>query len=241
MELQMYRKNLEKMVEIKTAQLEKTQDSILSMLSNVTAYRDNETGAHIKRTTYFADTIVKQMLAAGSPHFPMSAEYASNIVRSAKLHDIGKVAVPDNILLKPGRLTPEEFDLIKLHTTLGAQIIDDAMEDLGDSSAFLLVAREIIITHHEWWNGKGYPNAASGGDIPISGRVMAIADVYDALISERPYKKPLSHEEAMNIILEDTGTHFDPGIVEVCKPVFDIFPSIAQTYRDEHYQKRMLR
>ena len=241
MELQMYRKNLEYLVELKTSQLEITQDSILSMLSNVTAYRDNETGAHIKRTTYYVDSITKHLMSIRQKGYNITTEYSRNVVRSAKLHDIGKVAIPDNILLKPGRLTDEEFDLIKQHTILGAQILDDAMADLGDTSSFLTVAREIIITHHEWWNGRGYPQKLVGTEIPISGRIMAIADVYDALISARPYKNSMTHEQALDIIIGDAGTHFDPELVELCKPVYDTFPEIAERYRDEHYQMRMLR
>jgi len=241
MELQMYRKKLEHMVDLKTSQLETTQDSILSMLSNVTAYRDNETGAHIKRTTYYIDSITKYLLSANHKNYIISPEYAQNIVRSAKLHDIGKVAIPDKILLKPGRLTEEEFEIIKQHTVLGAQILNDAMADLGDTSSFLMVAREIIITHHEWWNGRGYPYHISEEQIPISGRLMAIADVYDALISERSYKAAMTHKEAVDIIVNDAGTHFDPILVDLCLPVLDTFPAIAERYRDENYQMRMLR
>jgi len=236
----MYRKNLEYLVDLKTSQLETTQDAILSMLSNVTAYRDNETGAHIKRTTYYVDSITKHLMSINRRDYLITEEYSQNVVRSAKLHDIGKVAIPDNILLKPGRLTDEEFDLIKHHTILGAQILDDAMVDLGDSSSFLTVAREIIITHHEKWDGRGYPHKLAGADIPISGRIMAIADVYDALISARPYKSSMSHEQAISIIVGDAGTHFDPQLVELCEPIFDTFSVIAEKYRDEHYQMKML-
>lgn len=224
MELATYRKSLEKMVEIKTSQLQRTQDSILDILANVTAYRDNETGAHIKRTTVYVEKLVAYLIERDHPDYRISSEYALNMAKSSKLHDIGKVGVPDAILLKPGKLTPEEFDVIKQHTVLGMQILDDAIQDIGDdSSSFLSVAREIVITHHEWWNGSGYPYSLKGEDIPISGRVMAIADVYDALISKRPYKKPFTHDEAMEIIRESSGTHFDPYIMEMCAPIFSEF------------------
>ena len=239
-ELERYKRNLEQMVGEKTKQLQTTQDSILDMLANVTAYRDNETGAHIKRTTYFVQILVRELMGKNAPDYQISTEYAENMIKSAKLHDIGKVGVPDRILLKPGRLTSEEFETIKKHTVLGAQILDDAMEDLGETSSFLNVAREIVNTHHEKWNGSGYPHGISGTDIPVSGRIMAIADVYDALISPRPYKKPFSHEESMKIILDSSGTHFDPHIIALCEPAFEGFTAIAGRYKDENYRVQML-
>jgi putative two-component system response regulator len=240
MQLEMYKKRLEQMVERKTEELLRTQDSILDMLSNMTAYRDNETGAHIKRTTIFVEAICEHLMKLRRPHYEISSEYAENIGKSAKLHDIGKIGVPDGILLKPDRLTQEEFEIIKKHTVLGGQILDDAIENLGNSSSFLYAARDIVTAHHEWWNGKGYPNALAGEAIPLPGRIMAIADVYDALISKRPYKKPFTHEAAMKIIWEDTGTHFDPNIMEMCRDIFDEFEDIAARYKDEHYEKKML-
>jgi len=239
-ELESYKQNLEHMVTLKTMQLEKTQDSILEMLSNVTAYRDNETGAHTKRTTHFVNLLVHELMAHKDPRYQISQEYALNMIKSAKLHDIGKVGVPDGILLKPAKLTDEEFELIKKHTLLGAQILDDAIADLGETSSFLNVAREIAFTHHEKWNGSGYPSGTGGENIPISGRIMAIADVYDALISQRPYKVPKTHEESMKIIHESAGTHFDPNIVSLCEDVFQRFPEISQKYKDEDYRVQML-
>lgn len=241
-ELESYKKNLEQMVRLKTAQLQRTQDSILEMLSNVTAYRDNETGAHIKRTTYFTELIVKVLQEKGAPAYNITEEYGVNIVKSSKLHDIGKVGVPDGILLKPARLEPDEFEIIKKHTILGAEILDDAISDLGESSSsFLNVAREIVISHHERWDGGGYPYSLAGGDIPLSGRIMAIADVYDALISRRPYKKPLTHGQSMDIIFQSQGTHFDPNIIGMCMDVFDEFPGIASRFKDEHYRMQLLK
>lgn len=240
MELEMYKKRLEHLVEVKTEELLRTQDSILDMLSNMTAYRDNETGAHIKRTTFYVEAICDRLMDLNRPGYEISRNLAVNIGKSSKLHDIGKIGVPDGILLKPDRLTPEEFDIIKQHTTLGGQILDDAIEGLGDSSSFLYVARDIVVAHHEWWDGRGYPNGIKGEAIPLSGRIMAIADVYDALISKRPYKKPFTHDEAMGIIRESSGTHFDPILMELCEPIFDHFEGIAAQYKDEHYEKKML-
>lgn len=232
-ELEQYRKRLEEAVEMRTNQLYRTQDAILDMLANMTSYRDNETGAHIKRTTFYCEAIVDILMDKNYPGYEMDVEYGSSIIKSAKLHDIGKVALVDNILLKPGRLTPEEFEMIKLHPLYGSQIIDNAVEDLGDTSSFLNVAREIIIGHHEKWDGSGYPYRLTSTEITLSARIMAIADVYDALISERPYKKAFSHETALNIIREDAGTHFDPTLVELCSDIFPLFEQIALDHRDD--------
>lgn len=240
LQLENYKKNLEELVQAKTSQLLKTQDTILDMLSNVTAYRDNETGAHIKRTTYFVQELINMIVAAGYPGYEITQEQALDIVKGAKLHDIGKVAIPDGILLKPGKLTDAEFEIIKKHATMGGEILDDAIVELGDDSSFLNVAHEIVVSHHEWWSGRGYPYGLEGDQIPISGRIMAIADVYDALISKRPYKEPLSHARALEIIMGDSGTHFDPVMLSICEPAFDRFPEIANTYRDENYEAKIL-
>ena len=171
------------------------------------------------------------------PEYRMEARYADSIIKSAKLHDIGKVAVPDHILLKPAKLTPVEFELIKQHTVYGAQILDSAIDELEDESYFLSVAREIVISHHEKWNGSGYPNKLSGKEIPLSGRLMAIADVYDALISRRPYKESYPHEVALETILRDVGTHFDPTLVELSMDVWDGFNEIALRHKDEPFEE----
>lgn len=232
-ELETYRKNLEYLVGLRTTQLNRTQDCILDMLANMTSYRDNETGAHIKRTTYYCQAIIENLIQKNHPDYQVSQEYAESIIKSAKLHDIGKVAVPDNILLKPGKLTPEEFDQIKLHTIYGAEIVDNAMEELGDTSSFLIVAREIIIGHHEKWNGGGYPMGLSGADIPLSARILAVADVYDALISRRPYKEGFPHETAVSILHKDAGSHFDPMLIELCDSIFDDIREIAERHKDD--------
>lgn len=231
-ELESYRKKLEDIVETRTTQLKHTQDAILNMLANMTSYRDNETGMHIKRTTTYSQIMVHSLMRTAHPSYEMDPQYARSIVKSAKLHDIGKVAVPDNILLKPGKLTPEEFELIKLHSVYGAEILDNAIDDLGNSSSFLYVAREIIIAHHEKWDGSGYPYQLSGSSIPLSARIMAVADVYDALISKRPYKTAFSHEKAVSIILEETGTHFDPILIELLLPDIQHFREVALLHQD---------
>ncbi|MDR0293706.1 MAG: response regulator [Oscillospiraceae bacterium] len=234
MELIMHRRNLESIVVQRTEQLSKLKDSILSILANMTSFRDNETGAHIKRTTIYVQVLIENLIKKRHPRYIVDPLYADSVIKSAKLHDIGKVAIPDSILFKPAKLTVEEFEVIKKHTVYGTFILDSAIDELGETSFFLNVAREIIIGHHEKWNGCGYPYGIKGENIPLSARVMAIADVYDALISERPYKKPFTHEVSMNIILKDAGTHFDPTLVELSLDVMEGFQNIAQMHKDDH-------
>ncbi|MDR1979795.1 MAG: response regulator [Synergistaceae bacterium] len=240
LELETYKKHLEQIVAYKTLQLQKAQDSILEILANITAFRDSDTGWHIKRTTLYSQLLVENLLAKNHPDYPIDKNYADHVTKSAKLHDIGKVAVPDSILLKPAKLSMAEFQLIKLHTTYGAQMIDDAIADLGDDSSFLHVAREIVISHHEWWNGTGYPGGLVGAAIPISGRIMAIADVYDSLRSHRPYKVPITHEETLAIMKRETGTHFDPYLMDMSSDIFDAFESVAMEYHDDARHNGML-
>ena len=227
-ELQDYRRGLETLVEKKTVQLRNTQDSILDILANVTGWRDSGTGGHIVRTTTYSRLVVEALAAKGHPRYDIPAQYGEHIIKSSKLHDIGKVAISDSILLKPGRLSTEEFDEIKKHTTYGARMIDDAIADLGDDSSFLHVAREIVISHHEWWDGSGYPGGLAGEDIPVSGRVMAISDIYDSLTSERPYKGAMTHAEAMDIIYREmAGGHFDPQMIDLLEDTFPLFEEVS--------------
>lgn len=234
-ELELYRKGLEQMVEKRTSQLHRTQDVILDILANMTSVRDSETGAHIKRTTYYVQELVENLRSLNHPDYQIPDLYAENIIKSAKLHDIGKVAVPDHVLLKPARLTEMEFEMIKQHTTYGAEILESAIAELKEESYFLNVAKEIVESHHEKWNGSGYPNGLKGTDIPLSGRIMAIADVYDALISNRPYKSGFSHETAIEIILKDAGTHFDPTLIDLSRKSLDKFEEIALRHQDMPY------
>ena len=232
-ELEDYRKSLERAVRLRTAQLRRTQDAILNILASTTSYRDSETGQHVVRTTHYTRAILECLMKKNHPDYQISEEYAESMIRTAKLHDIGKVSVPDSILLKPARLTMLEFEVMKQHTSFGGQIIDDAVEDMGEVSPFLVVAREIVTSHHEKWNGLGYPNGLAGSAIPLSGRIMALADVYDALISKRPYKSGFTHEKSISIIRQDAGTHFDPYLVDLCAEALDEFWHIAQAYKDK--------
>lgn len=234
-EVEQYRRGLEKMVDVRTSQLHRTQDAILDILANMTSVRDSETGAHIKRTTNYVRLLVDNLREKDHPRYQISDKYAENIIKSAKLHDIGKVAVPDHILLKPARLTAVEFEMIKQHAVYGAQILDSAIAELQEESYFLTVAREIVASHHEKWSGAGYPEGLAGENIPLSGRIMAVADVYDALISHRPYKAGFTHEVAVETILRDAGTHFDPTLIELSVQTLENFKEVAMQHQDTPY------
>jgi putative two-component system response regulator len=228
-ELGDYRKRMETLVEQKTGQLRRVQDSILDVMASVTSWCDGGTGGHIDRMTAYTALVVNGLAEHNDPGYSFDPVYGEYVIKASKLHDIGKVAVSDSILLKPGKLTPEEFSEIKKHTTCGAQMIDDAITHLGGDSQFLFVAREIVVSHHEWWNGSGYPNGLLGNAIPLSGRVLAVADIYDTLTSDRPYKSAMPHKEAMSVIREETGRHFDPRMMELLKDTFPLFEEVAET------------
>ena len=165
-------------------------------------------------------------------HFLNQENIIETLYKSAPLHDIGKVGIPDAILLKPGRLEPEEFDIMKFHPALGLNAILHAEKELGIEVPFLKYAKEIAYGHHEKWDGSGYPLGLAGDDIPISARLMAIADVYDALISQRVYKKGIPHEKAVGIIVDGKGTHFDPKMIEAFVKLHDAFNAIALSFAD---------
>ena len=223
---------LEQEITRRTADLHAIQDVTIFTLASLAETRDNETGGHIRRTQYYL-----RVLAHHLQLHPRFVSFLTNaaidlMVKSAPLHDIGKVGIPDCILLKPGRLTPEEFEIMKTHTTLGRDAIVRAEQQLGIPVDFLLFAKEIAYTHQEKWDGTGYPEGLAGNDIPVSGRLMAIADVYDALISRRVYKEAMSHEEAVEIISKGKGTHFDPDIVDAFLSQVDACREIAARYAD---------
>jgi len=233
LELEDYRKNLEELVALKTGQIQRTQNAILEMLANMTGFRDEETGGHIRRTTAYTQILVDALKQSKQKKYRLNDGYAHEIVLCSKLHDIGKVAIPDKILLKPDRLNEGEFQYIKLHPAFGAQMIDRSIRDLGESnSSFLTTAREVVLYHHEKWNGKGYPNGVAGEKIPISARIMAVSDVYDALISHRPYKEPMSHKDAVQIILKDAGVHFDGELTNICREAMEKFKDVVYDDRD---------
>ena len=206
-----------------------TQDFTIRCLASLTECRDSETGGHIIRTQAYVAAICRQLSADPRYADLLDRETREHLYKSSQLHDIGKVGVPDHILLKPGKLTPEEFEQMKRHTTYGRDAIQRAEEKFGagESSEFLRLAKEIAYTHHEKWDGTGYPTKLKGEDIPLSGRIMALADVYDALICQRVYKPPFSHEEALAIIVQLKGLLFDPGVIAAFLEVQEEFRKIG--------------
>ena len=196
-----------------TAELLKMQDVTILAMAAIAETRDNETGAHITRTQRYVSLLAEYLKQNSKYKKYLSQETIELMRKSSPLHDIGKVGIPDSILLKPGKLDKDEFEEMKKHTIYGKDALSIAEAELGTNS-FLEIAKEIAFTHHEKWDGSGYPNGIKGEEIPLSGRLMAIADVYDALINKRVYKDAFSHETAKNIILEGRGTHFDPEIVD---------------------------
>ncbi|AXK71778.1 response regulator [Lysobacter sp. TY2-98] len=223
---------LEQEVALRTRQVARIQDVTIRAMASLAETRDNETGNHILRTQHYVRRLAQQL--AEHPRFTAFCT-PSNIdllFKSAPLHDIGKVGVPDRILLKPGKLTDEEFEVMKTHTTLGKEAIERALEDAGEELGFLEMARDIAYSHQEKWDGSGYPLGLAGDDIPICGRLMAVADVYDALISRRVYKEPMRHEDAVGIIVKGRGQHFDPDIVDAFIALEDECRHIAEHFID---------
>lgn len=231
LELKRHREQLEDLVAERTRELALTQDITVEAMASLAEYRDPDTGGHIKRTQHYVRRLAEQLKDRPAFHDYLSADTIRLLFQSAPLHDIGKVAVPDSILLKPGRLTSEEFEVMKRHVEYGADALSVSKQE-PNATAFLQLAREVILGHHEKWDGSGYPKGLRGDAIPIGGRLMAIADVYDALISRRCYKEPFSHEYALKIIREGAGKHFDPQMAEAALEVAEDFRRIAETYQD---------
>ena len=223
---------LEDEVATRTEEISAIQDDTILVMASLAETRDPETGNHIRRTQHY----VKELAQALRDH-PRFRTYLNDriiqlLFKSAPLHDIGKVGIPDRILLKPGKLDPDEFEVMKTHTTLGYEAIAHAEKALGTDVAFLTMAKEIALSHQEKWDGSGYPQGLAGDAIPLSARLMAVADVYDALVTRRPYKEPLSHAEAVRIIDRGRGTHFDPDIVDAFLASQDQFAAIAHRFED---------
>jgi HD-GYP domain-containing protein (c-di-GMP phosphodiesterase class II) len=216
----------------RTEEVIRTQDVTILSLASLAEARDNETGAHILRTQRYVRVLAKAL--QDHPRFAiyLDDETVELLFKSAPLHDIGKVGIPDNILLKPGPHTDQERDTMKTHAKIGADALAVAERELGATS-FLRLAGEIALTHHEKWDGGGYPDGLRGDAIPVSGRLMAVADVYDALITKRVYKPAFSHEEAMEILQDGRGGHFDPDVIDAVIACEDDFRDIARTYADK--------
>lgn len=197
------------------------------------ADREDETRAHLRRTQQFIKLLAEAALARRIYAPELDAEQVDLMVKAAPLHDIGKIGIPDSILRKPGKLTADEFEVMKTHTEMGRAALESAEKRLGERTPFSAMAQAIAYSHHERWDGSGYPLGLKGNEIPLAGRFMAIVDVYDALVSERVYKKGMSHAEAVAIIAAQSGRHFDPKLVEVFLEIEHEFPDVSRFLRDD--------
>lgn len=223
---------LDKEVQKRIREISAIQEVTILALASLAETRDTDTGNHIKRTQHYVKILAKYLQKDKKFASYLDDSMIKTLFMSAPLHDIGKVGIPDRILLKPGKLTREEYEVMKMHTTLGADAITHAEEELGVEVKFLKIAKEIALYHQEKFDGSGYPKGLKGEDIPLSARIMAVADVYDALISKRVYKEVTSHEKAVEIMKEGRGSHFDPDILDAFLDVEDKFLEVALQYAD---------
>ncbi|WP_325893544.1 response regulator [Grimontia sp. NTOU-MAR1] len=223
---------LEAEVQRRVKELSVIQDVTINALASLAETRDQETGNHIIRTQYYVKILADQLYLRGKYPEIVTPEYVTMVFKTAPLHDVGKVGIPDAVLLKPGKLTAEEFEIMKTHAKLGYDAIVKAEGEVDTYYPFLTTAKEIAYGHHEKWDGSGYPQGLAGEDIPLSARLMAVADVFDALISKRIYKSAMSNAEAFDIIREGRGTHFDPLLVDIMFERKEEFIKIAETYKD---------
>lgn len=223
---------LETEVQRRGRELAAIQDVTILAMASLAETRDNDTGNHIRRTQHYLRLLANHLRR--HPRFSrfLDERTIDILFKSAPLHDIGKVGIPDRILLKPGRFEPHEFEIMKTHCKLGRDAIQHAEDQLGLEVEFLHYAKEIAYSHQEKWDGSGYPEGWAGDAIPISARLMAVADVYDALISRRVYKDSMSHEKAVAIIAEGRGSHFDPDIVDAFLELTEQFRAVALEYAD---------
>jgi putative two-component system response regulator len=211
---------------------QRIQDISIRALAHLAEIRDPETGNHLRRTQGYIHTLCQHLQAHSRFAHSLTPPYIQALIKSAPLHDIGKVGIPDYILLKPGKLTAAEMSIMKTHSRLGYLAIEKAEEETECPVDFLRIAKDIAHYHHEKWDGSGYPEGLAGDAIPLSARLMALADVFDALISQRVYKPPFSLEKSVAIIMEGKGTHFDPDIVDAFQSTLHDFAAIAARYAD---------
>ena len=223
---------LEAEVAKRTREVNAIQDVTILAMASLAETRDSDTGNHIRRTQHYVRALAWKLSSHPRYREFLTVNNINMLFKSAPLHDIGKVGIPDRILLKPGRLTPQEFEIMKTHTTLGRDAIAHAEAAYGIELAFLTMAKEIALSHQEKWDGSGYPQGLVGDAIPPSARLMALADVYDALISRRVYKEPMGHAEAVAIIEASRGKHFDPDVVDAFLEIQEQFHAIALSYGD---------
>ena len=231
-ELARYQNKLEQLVEKKASEAARTYEQTLEVLSTVIEHRNLESGEHIRRTTLLTKVLTEQMLNSQKFKTALENINVNSMIKASALHDIGKIGISDAILLKPGKLTDEEFEIMKTHTTIGSGIVDSIAATLPDNDMYLKYAKEICHFHHERWDGKGYPLGLKGEKIPISARILSAVDVYDALVNPRCYKAAYSHDVSLEIIMEGSGSLFDPDIVEILQEVSDTFLKLEESYGD---------
>ncbi len=223
---------LGKMVKQRTLELAQTQQATIVAMGALAEFRDPETGNHLRRTQLYVKQLALELAKQPDYSEYLTEDRVDVLFKSAPLHDIGKVGIPDHILLKPGKLTTKEFQAMKEHTLLGRNAIRETQNQMDNPNSFLVMSEQIAASHHEKWDGTGYPNGLARIDIPLSARLMALADVYDALVSKRTYKSAFTHEKAVQIITESSGTHFDPEIVRIFLKISDEFADILKTFSD---------
>lgn len=217
----------------RTHEIESGQDVTILAMTSLAETRDSDTGNHIRRTQHYVKALAEKLRDHPKFAWYLTDTNINLLFKSAPLHDIGKVGIPDSILLKPGKLTTEEFEIMKTHTTLGFEAIAHAEKSLGAKVEFLTCAKSIILSHQEKWDGSGYPQGLSGEDIPIAARLMAVADVYDALICRRVYKEPMPHNDAVIIMTKGSGIHFDPDIINAFIEIQDQCLEISKQFSDD--------
>ncbi len=239
LEMKRNRDHLEEVVAERTRDLALMQEVTIESLAALAEYRDPETGGHIRRTKNYVLLLARYLMEHDRYLDVLNDTSVDLLYKSAPLHDIGKVGVPDSILMKPGKLTGEEFEEMKKHTIYGRDAILTALKRLGENS-FLRFAREIAESHQEKWDGTGYPHGQKGDEIPVAGRIMAIADVYDALISKRVYKVPFTHAKAVAILREGRGTHFDPVMIDAFVALQEEFRKVALEHADYEEERLAL-
>ncbi len=232
LELKKHRDKLDELVKERTKELYLTQEATIESMASLAEWRDPETGLHIKRTQKFVEILANYMAEDERFAAELDVKTRELLYLSAPLHDVGKVCIPDSILQKPGKLTDEEFEMMKEHTTRGKAVLSSTDTKLG-SDSFLRIARVVAYSHHERWDGRGYPQGLKENAIPLCARLMSVADVYDALTSRRVYKPPMPHEKAKSIIVEGRGTQFDPDVVDAFLALENEFIEIADMYADK--------
>lgn len=230
-EILRHQESLEERIDERTAELERIQQATVFSLAKLAESRDPETGEHLERIRGYVRIMAEYLSENERMETPITAEFIEALYVASPLHDIGKVGIPDQILLKPGRLTKREFEIMTWHTTIGGDTLGAAHKEVG-SNMLLAMGRDIARHHHERWDGTGYPDGLKGNDIPLEARIVALADVYDALTSRRPYKEPFSHEKARQIILEGAGSQFDERIIQAFLALEERFQEIQSTLCD---------